>query len=289
MGRETDAINEQRIAAAKDAIKEAIVGLSPHEAQSALLDPLDDAISEGMSDAAHVRLAAILDQEHQRRELARVEEGRGELEDEAKKLAKLIRAEGMGYLHGKFPDRLQEVRNQGGYQSIRGFRQGEDVNADTILDRQILRNTPDGTRAWNHYDNSDRQVWTAIPYGLQIVNDRGHTRRADNMDTTKAQWIQFEYFMPISPEYDRYKRDGNFANLVFVVPPVIAEQIDYAVGANPYFPNSLFQALYPGVVGENTDAHLKRKLAKELLVRDFRKNTDPNEGKLVKYPKPISY
>jgi hypothetical protein len=99
-------------------------------------------------------------------------------------------------------------------------------------------------------------------------------------------WTHYTCQMPHIPPND--DRPGHHVRLDFVVPPDVANQLDQAVSANPLFADRFFQAVFPGIVGEDYKTHIKRKPATELAVID---NRDPKHktAEIKPYPQPIPY
>ncbi|HSX38610.1 MAG TPA: hypothetical protein VLE95_07255 [Chlamydiales bacterium] len=299
-------ISEGRIDAAKDSVQQAVADLPRETQQNVLLSSLLDSASEGMTDKVLHTLTQALTAEQRRRdeskaakpspednidstneearEAERIEEitqvladetvkEKTELEAKAEELARITRLEGEGFLSGKFPRGFYQDPGQiGSYQSIRAFGYGKTLENDDDIKRYF---PPTISENDQDLETAGTQIWT-------ISDHKDFQGKATGL-------IQYQYYMPTPNDYDLSWRPGCFVRLSVSVPQSIATKLDAAVAENPLFPDKYFQALYPGLVGEDTNSHIRRSEAKNLIVRDLRKNHDPNDRTIMPYSQPIPY
>lgn len=225
------------------------------------------------------------------------------IEQKAERIAQLTRAEGMGYLHGKFPHIL-ENETHGYFQTVEGFIKGWKIEKSRPDNELLFSMFPPETHlpyeVWNSQTYGHRQVWTAKPYsqkkqeyevktGMFKKEKRVHIPNYKG-ETGPETGVQYDYYMPVSSDYDTSHRPGCVVNMSVVVPEHIASMIDGVdLQQHPDFPDRFFKALYPDLVGPDTRRHITRLPATELFVRDLRKNPNQTEGKVISYPKPIPY
>ena len=198
-----------------------------------------------------------------------------ELKSKARELAASTRAKGMGLVHGHFPRSYQDGKLKGAFDRL-GFSLGADLDDKTSYQTRI-KLFREASRTWE----PGIHTWTSsseVAYG-------------DNELSPLAQsgWIKYSFDMPVDTIYDQYNRRGTNIRLYTFVPPEIATQIDEAVAQNPLFPNEYFQALYPDLIGTETDTHLKRLPATKLVKIDYRTSSTKPQETIVDYPEPIPY
>lgn len=214
-------------------------------------------------------------------------------------LADATRQHGFGYLYGKFPRTLVDNSNA---QCIGGFILGEKVSREDSTDIGKM------ARFHLEYPPAEfRQTYTPPPRFVLTVSrytPPSHTyeqgkgvfgkQRVTNVYNYKGKqgqegWVQYDYYMPIPAVYDTGKeRSGTNVFLTVVVPPALAEQIDRNVAQNPLFFDRYFQALYPGIVGQDVTTHIRRNPATELDIRDTRPNPSLRSGR-INFPQPIPF
>ena len=226
----------------------------------------------------------------------------------ATELARLTREQGMGLLMGKFPKAMVQAADGEGFIFIKGFIKGEEVKTKNPWTTET--------------DFSFKQIATAAPFPRDLTSTaETHrqtlviTRYSPPAHTTTRQeggflrkkriteeqidsyngkhgengWIQYVYIQPEDPCFDFSRRPGTELHLHVTVPPDIAKEIDAQVNANPYFVDTYQKALYPDLIGENPETHVKRIPAAELLVVDCRENPKNTQGTIIPYPQPLPY
>lgn len=206
-------------------------------------------------------------------------ESEDEIKLKARELAKATRERGMGVLDGQFPKEYSEEKKLENQKQRLGFSKAIELNPKESfwlrdnLQYELYEKVVPGEHVWISSTKVPKQPYRENP----LLNS--------NFDG----WTKFIYRMPIEQVYDKSKRHGTVMRLYVFVPPEVAAEIDEALAQNPLFPNEYFQALYPDLIGLNTDTHLKRLPATKLVKIDYRTSPDKPQETVVEYPKPIQY
>jgi serine/threonine protein phosphatase PrpC len=217
-------------------------------------------------------------------------------------VARETREQGMGFLHGKFPPRLEKWEPgapEAGFQDISGFDRGRDV---TQSDRLSSFNDFFGVNVFDSQGQPHgRQSLIIAPFGLQITTpDNAYSTSRKAIDASQENWTQYSYSMPIINQ--RATRGGAFVAMNVAVPPSITERIDAMMDPaspnyDPTFMDKYFKALYPGYVGDDASEYIKRRPATELMIKDFRMpdgsiysgRSHGVEPQIVQYPQEIPF
>lgn len=226
----------------------------------------------------------------------------------AVELARLTREQGMGILMGKFPKTIVQATDGKGFMFIKGFIKGEEVrtkNPWTAETDSIFKNmaaVATFPRDLTSITETHRQTLVVTRYSPPthtITRQEGgflrkKTITEKQLDSYNGKhgedgWIHYVYIQPEDPCFDFARRPGTELDLHITVPPDIAKEIDTQVNADPYFIDNYQKALYPDLIGDNPETHVKRTPATELLVVDYRENPKNTQGKIIAYPQSLPY
>lgn len=191
-------------------------------------------------------------------------------------LALMTREQGMGYLHGKFPSRLDEWNSQEQVayaQDIAGFYKGVAKGSYNGTINQL-----ESILGSNRFDSqkqpTNSQSLIIAPLGLSLSASILRPTSRKRIDPEQADWTEYSYSMPVICNRD--SRPGTFVVMHIAVPPPIADKIDRTLEKDATFMDKYFQALYPGYIGPDPTQSITRRPATELLIKDFRHPPDGN-------------
>src|SRR3989344_2711100 len=209
-----------------------------------------------------------------------------DLEQKAQELATRITTEGIGIMHGKFPDTLVQYAREGFTYSL-GFIIGEKLGLDNnsrsdqhMLVRLINHHFP--KNLYQDFNHLDRYIWVkstyAVPTTTMTVTEKAGFLRSRTVTKIERAtfhgksgeegWVHYEYYMP-TDHYAHDPRRGGFYLYSMAVPPEIALQIDEGVKQDPTFPDTLLKSIYPGKFGSDKHQYLKRNQANEIMFLDL--------------------
>ena len=226
--------------------------------------------------------------------------------DNAAVRAPLVERLGIGLVNGKFPVSYYDGRQEqvGKVISINGFFMGEKIpgfSANNFVPcveiPASLQKLPDQLWIVDNYRPPDSGLYrTEVVPGRHGFFGRRKVTRQVPVILNRAgkhgenDWSQYTLSWQEGPYYDTgdFHRSGR-SRFTFVVPPELAADIDRDTAEDARYPDGLFQAVNPGLVGPDIETQYRRLPASGLVILNRRVNAFAKPADLVKFQKPIPF